>query len=379
MNNSTRMLASLAFALATCVPYAGNAFAQHAEPKVDTPQIDRSSSTDPVATKKATKDRPTELPETDDSFPPVPEALEPNDFDRPAVSPSSPKTNIMDQEFGAVLTPDEPSKSDTSLEEMSKILEGQSPPPSGWPTQRVVIRQLRQIPVTDPDGNQQFTSVYETLSVDPNKKDLSSKDRHALFVQLIEKQIQSTHEKLLKTDDRGQRAAVLDTLKQAYADRFRVDTAYQNLKVTEIESRAKKLREELTERAESEKNWVNAMTTLAEMRANGIDPMVSMGNSQPPLTASSYPVPNRFEQSRTTDSQPFPTFGDSSLAEEPFDTRLPNDGRGFPSPTPDPRNQTQPNSRFSEPRSSDNAATRLRRVEESDLASPVDRRPLESR
>ncbi|MDM4017629.1 hypothetical protein [Roseiconus lacunae] len=115
------------------------------------------------------------------------------------------------------------------------------------------------------------------------------------IIQKIEQQLTDVKKELLDDKRTDEQSVILDDLRFLYQLRFDLDTAYQDLKVSEIETRAKKLREEIERREAAVEKWVDAKITLDKMKADGID----VGGAtflftRPELSSSSsYPAPTR--------------------------------------------------------------------------------------
>ena len=131
--------------------------------------------------------------------------------------------------------------------------------------------------------------VYETQTVNPRAEDLSPEQRLGVIVTLQNQLIERAHRQLLEAKGDSARNELLEELGAIYADRFDIDTKYQDYKVRRIEARAAKLRADVTARERAAKEWVDAMVTLAKMRANGIETMPAVG---PPAEASRLAVPD---------------------------------------------------------------------------------------
>ncbi|OYP32204.1 hypothetical protein [Rhodopirellula sp. MGV] len=82
-------------------------------------------------------------------------------------------------------------------------------------------------------------------------------------------------QKQVKQTKEDDQAKAIDRLAFLFRLRFDLDTAYQDLKVSEIEQRAKKLRDDVERREAAVDKWVEAKVTLEQMRADGIE-----GNSE---------------------------------------------------------------------------------------------------
>ncbi len=169
---------------------------------------------------------------------------------------------------------------------LEMLLAGRADPPKGWPKEQVAIRTRREVTITSSDGETITRPAVETLSIDPQRTPLSTVHRHAICVVQFDGLIGQLRKELDGSSNADEEQAILNRLANAYSARFKIDTVYQDMKVREIEERAQKLRNELTERDEAEKDWVKAMMTLAEMRADGIDPM----QNPPSVVRTSSPV-----------------------------------------------------------------------------------------
>ncbi|MCC9602847.1 hypothetical protein LOC67_20035 [Stieleria sp. JC731] len=110
----------------------------------------------------------------------------------------------------------------------------------------------------------------------------------------IESRIQQMQKALVDASEDKEKSVssvgAIAELKFLYQLRFDLDTAFQDLKVTEIEARAKKLREEVERREASVDKWVDAKITLDQMKADGID--VNQRFSYP--SAISIPQPAQY-------------------------------------------------------------------------------------
>ncbi|MCD0461551.1 hypothetical protein [Roseiconus lacunae] len=129
-----------------------------------------------------------------------------------------------------------------------------------------------------------YTNSNEDSSIEYNRTQLLAG---------IEQQLTYVKKELLDDKRTGEQSVILDDLRFLYQLRFDLDTAYQDLKVSEIETRAKKLREEIERREAAVEKWVDAKITLDKMKADGID--VGVTNfplSRPEFSSSSsYPAP----------------------------------------------------------------------------------------
>lgn len=107
----------------------------------------------------------------------------------------------------------------------------------------------------------------------------------AIMVAEVEKQIARHNRELNESTDDAQQEVLLKKLSESYQLRFELDTAFQDYKVAEIERRAKKLRADVDAREKATQQWVDAMVTLAKMKANGIETMNSTPSSFDPTPA----------------------------------------------------------------------------------------------
>ena len=126
---------------------------------------------------------------------------------------------------------------------------------------------------------------------------LPAEQKHALLIALRNKLLREQTEKIMTEDDAEGRKALLSELKDIYRSRFQIDTAYQDYRVRKIEARTKKLRDEITAREDAREEWVDAMVTLAKMRANGIDTI------DPNVLPVAVDEPSAFPSANYRDSQ----------------------------------------------------------------------------
>lgn len=94
---------------------------------------------------------------------------------------------------------------------------------------------------------------------------------YELATRFVSDALNRQRDQFLKSDEEENKSELAQRVKYLYALRYDLDTAYQDYKVSEIEERARKLREEVTRRQGAGKKWVAAMMTLDEMKADGID------------------------------------------------------------------------------------------------------------
>lgn len=116
-------------------------------------------------------------------------------------------------------------------------------------------------------------SYTQHQSVDWKSGNLSPEQCLGVVVHQCEKSIRELRQKLESKnspDDEDAKEGHLKELKRMYALRFDLDTAYQDFKVSQVEARAKKLRAEVQAREQASEKWVDAMITLAKMKADGI-------------------------------------------------------------------------------------------------------------
>lgn len=127
-----------------------------------------------------------------------------------------------------------------------------------------------------------------------------------IAVAAIEKQIAAQNRELVESNDTESREALIKKLSDSYRTRFELDTAFQDFKVSEIERRAKKLRAEVEARQSATQQWVDAMVTLAKMKADGIEtmnvPQTRRGATYPQPSGNLTPTP--FSAPRTLPGPP---------------------------------------------------------------------------
>ena len=145
------------------------------------------------------------------------------------------------------------------------ILKGKTP--EDWPKDPVAMS------VTYPATAGRLPAGQQLI--DPRSKNLTMDQRREIYLSMNLAAIRDGQERLVKAENEAEKKKILASLKSEYAARFEIDTAYQELKLEEIERRASILRAEVDKRSESQDEWVNAMVTLDKMRANGIETIPS--------------------------------------------------------------------------------------------------------
>ena len=181
----------------------------------------------------------------------------------------------------AVLTVDEPPKllrppspeefdADTAsgwpFEEFRKVFDGDlNVLVSGLPeTEFVPIRE--SVVKRNPNGT--TSKAFLTRMV---RQGDTPEGNYKLATQFVSDELNRQRDQFLKSDKEENKSELAQRVKYLYALRYDLDTAYQDYKVSEIEERARNLREEVTRRQGAGKKWVAAMMTLDEMKADGID------------------------------------------------------------------------------------------------------------
>lgn len=119
--------------------------------------------------------------------------------------------------------------------------------------------------------------VFRSQTVNPADPNLSAEQKLAVGVKVIEGLISEKRREVNLANSDEARSEFLDELRELYELRFELDSAYQDFKVSEIERRAKKLREDVHARDSEREDWVQAMVTLARMQARGIETMAPRG------------------------------------------------------------------------------------------------------
>ncbi len=126
----------------------------------------------------------------------------------------------------------------------------------------------------------EFVELYEPLIYGIGRRHgLQPADAGDLVQEVLASVASAIREKqtaLFQVEDAKAKDKLLHELRALYTKRFEIDTAYQDFKMREIERRAKKLRAEVNAREKAADNWVEAMVTLAKMRADGIETMDSL-------------------------------------------------------------------------------------------------------
>ena len=186
--------------------------------------------------------------------------------------------------------------------------------PEDFSEDRIRIAVRKTGVATNRDGETKQVSMVEHQTVNPLDEKLTPEQRLGVLVSVHERLIREKQESLLAVEDDG-RPKIVKELRELYAMRFELDTAYQDFRVREIERRANKLREEVDSRETAAKQWVDAMVTLAEMRASGIATMPPL--SGPRVESSSgMPVPvgvSRLRSPRSTGVAPSTTPAGNSF------------------------------------------------------------------
>ena len=217
----------------------------------------------------------------------VDRASDEEDAETPELTTTQPSPLSSDQEW--------------SNEKLRDVLSGKAGPPEGWPRNPGPITTTGTVLERDAQGNTFARPVMETMNVD-SLGDLTPAQRHAICVRQFNAQISSLKSQLSQETPKVQEEQLLAQLKSAYSARFRIDTVFQDIRVREIERRARKLRNELDARDEAEESWVKAMLTLAEMKADGID-----------TTAGDFPQPAPYDDSRLRrNAYNQPSFGNAN-------------------------------------------------------------------
>lgn len=169
--------------------------------------------------------------------------------------------------------------------------------PSDAPNRLTIqCRHYRQLP----NGKKSAYMVQQL--VDSTDKSLTPEQCLGIASGALEARIREAKGSLMNlagSENNENREALLKKLKQLYTLRFNLDTAYQDLKVTEIETRAAKLRAEVAAREKASSEWVDAMVTLAKMKSNGIEtgiadvsPFPALSNSRDLQSSDSFYIPS---------------------------------------------------------------------------------------
>ena len=175
------------------------------------------------------------------------------------------------------------------LAELQRIFKGELNlilPDNGDATIAVMVPR-RQTQVIG--GQQRQMVVYESQAIRRNGGKHTPEQCLAMAKGEVGRRITAVRRSLQNNDDQPGSEQTWDELKFLMRLLFDLDTAFQDFKVTEIEERAKKLRAEVDRRSEAAQQWVNAMITLEEMKANGIA-VDEIPTLNPPVpTAAMYP------------------------------------------------------------------------------------------
>ena len=137
----------------------------------------------------------------------------------------------------------------------------------------LTIKVREDTDVVAKDGSVTKKTFYEQQTVNPHSEDLSPEQRLGIFVAVIEDQIQSNLAALKDAKEDDEKKEIIAELQQQFTDRYSFDTAYDDFKAKEIEATATGLRKEVDARKKSAEKWVDAMITLVQARANGIEMM----------------------------------------------------------------------------------------------------------
>ena len=150
---------------------------------------------------------------------------------------------------------------DSSRQQLIEILKGKLP--EDWPKEEININ----LQVRESHGR----TFFRQTTLNPQSENLTMDQRREIFLSLNLAKIRDNQQRLSGAGNETEKKKILASLKSEYAARFEIDTAFQELKLEEIERRASKLRAEVNKRSDSQDEWVNAMVTLDKMRANGFD------------------------------------------------------------------------------------------------------------
>ena len=145
----------------------------------------------------------------------------------------------------------------------------------------LTIKVREDTDVVAKDGTISRKTFYEQQTINPHSEDLSPEQRLGIFVAVIEDQIQSNLAALKDAKEDDEKKEIIAELQQQFADRYSFDTAYDDYKAKEVEATAMGLRKEVDSRKKSAEKWVDAMITLVQARANGIQMMDLSVGTQP--------------------------------------------------------------------------------------------------
>ena len=208
------------------------------------------------------------------------------DSDLPA-----PKANVEDSAPGA--DEEAPAKAPASKKPASEdegaIFDGDISYFTADLPEYVTIKVRSDRDVVNKSGETVKQTFYERQTVDPRAKKLSPEQRLGIFVAVTEKQIQENLAALEDADESG-RKEIMGALKDLFKTRYSFDTAYQDFKASQIESKADKLRAEVDARKSAADSWVDAMVTLAKAKAEGIETMDFQSVAEPPYESPSVSV-----------------------------------------------------------------------------------------
>lgn len=153
------------------------------------------------------------------------------------------------------------------------------------------VRRTRIVNAMKRVGNQMVPETknvvyFEHETVAPKTADLTPEQRLGVVIGMRERELAKINQALAETEDDAERDKLLAKLRVIYTERFEIDTMYQDYKVRKIEIRAAKLRADVKARDKALGDWVDAMVTLAKMRASGIETMPTTPGPQPPSFGS---------------------------------------------------------------------------------------------
>lgn len=137
-----------------------------------------------------------------------------------------------------------------------------------------LVEQVNSISIVNDQQVSEMRNVVAFRTENVNvSDDLSPEQRLGVIIALQEKSLAETHKALIEVEDDDERGRLLSKLRDLYTERFEIDTEYQDYKVRKIERRAAKLRADVDAREKALSEWVDAMVTLAKVRASGIETM----------------------------------------------------------------------------------------------------------
>ncbi|MEM9588347.1 MAG: hypothetical protein AAGA03_13775 [Planctomycetota bacterium] len=143
-------------------------------------------------------------------------------------------------------------------------------------------------------------TTYQPRSLDPLADNLTIEERCATNVAMIQRELNESLRKVADTSGMVDELALAE-VREWYDRLYQMETDFQDLKVLEIEKRTSTLRNQVEQRRNAKSQWVDAMVTLAKMKAMGIEPArvestraVSTVVTPPPLSSgyrAATPVP----------------------------------------------------------------------------------------